>query len=100
MKKKKCEHCGELEGSCACRRRRCLDFAEADPLVFIEGHDDAILGVVEVEGDARVVYDRGAIVRRLMRRDGMDQEGAEEFVDYNIEGSKAAPSTPVFLRPC
>lgn len=98
--RKRCEQCGELLGSCACRRRRCLDTAGDETLVFIDGHDDAILGVAEVEGNPRVVYDRGSIVHGLMRRDGMDEEGAEEFVDYNIEGCMVSPSPPIFLKPC
>jgi hypothetical protein len=100
MEKTICENGGELAGSCACRRRFCSDFSGDEKLVFIDGHDDAILGVAEVEGDTRVVYDHGAVIRRLMRRDGMDLEGAEEFFNYNIEGCNVSPSAPIFLRPC
>jgi len=100
MMKAKCGKCGDLLGSCACRRQRCQDSVDGDPLVFIDGHDDAILGLAEIEGDTRVVYDHGAVIRRLMRRDGMDEEGAEEFFSYNIEGSKILASPPIFLRAC
>lgn len=95
--KAKCGKCGDLLGSCACRRQRCLDAADGEALVFIEGHDDAILGLAEVDGERRVVYDHGAVIRRLMRRDGMDEEGAEEFVGYNIDGSRISAS-PQLLR--
>ena len=98
--KAKCEQRGDLLGSCACRRRLCLDSADGDPLVFIEGHDDAILGLADVDGERRVVYDHGAVIRRLMRRDGMDEEGAEEFFSYNIEGGRISDSPPIFLRAC
>jgi len=95
-----CGQCGgELE-ACSCRRQACLQSAEGEPLVFVDGHDDAILGLAEVEGEPRVVYDRGAIVRGLMRRDGMDHEGAVEFFEYNIEGSKLSVLSPIFLRAC
>lgn len=100
MEKTICENCGELASSCACRRRFCLDFSGDETLVFLDGHDDAILGLAEVEGEQRVVYDHGAVIQRLIRRDGMDVEGAEEFFDYNIEGCKVSPSAPIFLRPC
>lgn len=99
MIKNKCEKCGESQDSCGCRRQLCLDAAGDHVLVFIDGHDDAILGLAEIEGEARVVYDRGAIVRCLMRRDGMKEDGAEEFFEYNIEGSKTSSSTPIILWP-
>ncbi|WP_208280497.1 hypothetical protein [Massilia oculi] len=97
MEKTICENCGELAGSCACRRRFCSDFSGDEKLVFIEGHDDAILGLAEVGGEQRVVYDHGAVIRRLMRRDGMDLEGAEEFFNYNIAGSSAPLGAPILL---
>lgn len=100
MEKTTCEQCGELLGSCVCRRRRCMDACDDEPLVFVDGHDDAILGLAEMEGEQRVVYDQSAIVRRLMNRDGMDEEGAEEFFSHNIAGSKIFHSAPIFLWRC
>lgn len=81
------------------RRRVCVDAAGGEPLMFVEGHDDAIVGMAEVDGEARVVYDNEAIVRELMRRDGMDREGAIEFFEYDIAGAKGSAGPPLFLRP-
>ena len=95
------EKCGQCAGSleaCFCRRQACLESAEGEPLVFVDGHDDAILGLVEVDGEPRVVYDRGAIVRGLMRRDGMDEEGAAEFFDYNIANTYVDSTPPLFIH--
>ena len=100
MDMEKCGQCGELLEARSCRRQACLESAEGEPLVFVDGHDDAILGLAEVDGEPRVVYDRGAIVRGLMQRDGMDEEGAMEFFEYNIEGSKLSLMSPIFLRAC
>jgi hypothetical protein len=100
MGMEKCGQCGGSLEACSRRRQACLESAEGEPLVFVDGHDDAILGLAEVDGEQRVVYDRGAIIRKLMRRDGMDEEGAAEFFDYNIEGSKLSPLSPIFLRAC
>jgi hypothetical protein len=80
----------------ALRRAACMEFADGEPLVCLEGHDDALLGVAEVDGEPRAVYDANAIVRRLMRRDGMDREGAWEFFEYNMAGSGAG--SPIFVR--
>jgi hypothetical protein len=48
------------------------------------------------DGEPRAVYDANAIVRRLMRRDGMDREGAWEFFEYNMAGFGAG--SPIFVR--
>jgi len=94
----RCGQCGEASETCACRRQACLAIAEGEPLVFVDGHDDAILGLAEVQGESRVVYDRGAIIRGLMRRDGMDEEGAVEFFDYNIVDAYVGSTPPVFIH--
>jgi len=80
-----------------CRRQRCVDAADGEPLMFVDGHDDAIVGVAEVDGEARVVYDDEAIIRKLMRRDGMDREGALEFFEYNMAGC-GGEGRPVFMQ--
>lgn len=97
FQKAKCVHCGAFLEACACKRRACLDLADEEALAFIDGHDDAILGLAEVDGEPRVVYDKAAIVRKLMRRDGMDGEGAAEFVEYNVMGAKPSSAPPLFL---
>jgi len=76
------------------RRQACVDAAAGEPLMFIDGHDDAIIGLADVDGEARVVYDNETIVRKLMRRDGMDREGALEFFEYNIASLRLGPRLP------
>lgn len=97
MDREKCGQCGGALDACSCRRQACLESAEGERLVFVDGHDDAILGLAEVEGEPRVVYDRGAIIRGLMRRDGMDEEGAVEFFEYNIANCRIGAAAPCFL---
>ena len=41
---------------------------------------DAVVGASD---DGRVVYDYERMVRSLMRKDGMDEEEAREYIDYN-----------------
>jgi hypothetical protein len=98
FQKTKCAQCGKSLGACQCRRRACLNLADGEPLVFIEGHDDAILGVAEVDSDPRVVYDQERIVRALARRHGMGRAGAHEFFEYNVACLAHGPGFPVFLR--
>jgi len=80
-------------------RRACIDSVDGDvALVFVDGHDDAILGVAERDGEVCVVYDQAKIIQTLRRRDGMDKEGAVEFLEYNMAGSCGGGGTPIFLR--
>lgn len=80
-------------------RQACLDLASDDDanLAFLDGHDDAILGVVEHNGFCAVVYDVKKIVRKLRRRDGMSTDEALEFFAYNIAGAQLGEGTPLFL---
>lgn len=84
-------------GKGAALRQACLDQADGDEVVFVDGHDDAILGLAEVDGDLRVVYDRDAIIRELVRRDGMDRDGAIEFFGYNVADAFIGAPGPLFL---
>lgn len=79
-------------------RQACLNAVDGDELAFIEGHDDAILGLADVDGELRVVYGHAAIVRKLMARDGMDRQGAKEFVDYNIMGTVRSGVTSIVVQ--
>lgn len=47
------------------RRQACLEIADGEDLLFAEGHDDAIIGVADMEGEPRMVYDQEAIVREF-----------------------------------
>ena len=62
-------------------KKALVDRGEEDAVV-LENPDfaDAVVGVSD---EGRVVYDYGRMVRSLMREDGMDEEEAREFIDYN-----------------
>lgn len=79
-------------------REACLNAVEGEAsLIFVEGHDDAILGVAERDGESFVVYNQAKVIRTLCRRDGMDRQGAIEFFEYNIAGTWMGERTPIFL---
>lgn len=79
-------------------RQACIDAVDGDELLFVDGHDDAIIGVAEREGEVCVAYDQAKVIRVLRRRDGMDKAGATEFFEYNIVGSWLGPEAPIFIR--
>jgi len=66
--------------------------------LFAEGLDEAIVGAVERFGMAPVVlYDRKKCIEILISQ-GMSEEEALEFYDYNIIGSWVGDETPCFAE--
>jgi len=66
-------------------------------LIFFDGLDDAIVGVVEKFGnDMAVLYSKKGIIDILMK-DDMTHEDALEYFYYNIIGGYLGETTPVFL---
>lgn len=68
-------------------------------IVFDEcGYDDALIGVTE---DGRAVYDYRKMVEWLMANDGMTEEEAEEWIQYNTIGSlpNAGDRGPIIMYP-
>lgn len=81
------------------QRQACLELiGDESELMFADGHDDAILGIVERDGIALVVYDTAKIIKRLRTRDRLSYDEAEEFFEYNIGGAFMGEQTPLFLR--
>jgi hypothetical protein len=74
--------------------------AKANPeALFVDGHDDAIMGVADRYGMPTVAaYDYVKVIRRLMRRDGMSWEEAVEYFDFNLIGGWVGDETPVFIQ--
>ena len=71
-------------------------------LTRMDGHDNAIIGILRGTGfphnttAPRLVYDVAVVISNLMS-DGMDEDVAEEFFEYNIIGSYVGEQTPLFL---
>ena len=67
-----------------------------DDILLMDGYDDCVVGVVEQFGRPPIVcYDRELIIRKLME-DGMTQEEAEEFFEFNQIGAWVGERTPCF----
>ena len=64
--------------------------------LFADGYDDAIIGV-ELDYEPRVVYDQNKIIDILMA-DGMTDEEAQEFFDFNIAGSYVGKQKPIYVQ--
>ena len=69
--------------------------AEHNPeAMFADGHDHAIMGYTT---DGRVVYSANQIIVGLMDRDGMTNEEAVEFFNFNIECAYVGEYTPIYM---
>lgn len=70
----------------------------AEGAVLLDGLESAIIGIVEEFGNGpRVLYSKFIILSILKHRDGMTEQEAEEFYDYNILGLYAGEQNAVFL---
>lgn len=67
-------------------------------VVFIDpNYDDAIIGVSAV--DDRVIYDFDKMVQCLVKEDGMSEEEAIEFIEYNtLRAIPYMPNGPIVLN--
>lgn len=57
-----------------------------DEIIVADGFDDCILGYVWSFDGFHALYDYHKIIDRLVERDGMTIEEAQEFFEYNIVG--------------
>ena len=66
--------------------------------MFAEGFDDCLLGIVERFGMPPIAaYDYERVIQKLMTRDKMTREVAEEFFNFNIVGAYVGENTPAFV---
>ena len=67
--------------------------------LFADGYDEAIIGIVwgTFGSKDRIAYATNKVLQILQERDGMTEEEATEFFDFNIVGSYVGEQTPLFV---
>ncbi len=66
--------------------------------LLADGLEDAYVGHTMNQHHATVaVYDYAKCIDVLMTRDGMDYEGADEFLQYNTLGAYVGENGPLFI---
>ena len=79
-------------------RQELADLYNDEELLFADGFDDCIIGVVSgLDSIYRVVYDTGKMISKLIS-DGMTAEEAEEYFDFNILGAYVGDRTPLYVN--
>ncbi len=69
---------------------------ENQNLLTMDGYDDCILGLGRRFDQHFVVYDLKRVIQKLMA-EGMTEEEALEFHDFNQVGAYMGEGTPAFL---
>ena len=71
--------------------------AKDNELLLMDDYDDAIVGLVDRFGQPTIVcYDKEKVIEKLMA-DGMTDEEALEWFEYNQIGAWKGETTPCFL---
>lgn len=65
------------------------------PLLFIDGHDNAIIGLARCFNNTSVLYNKQIVIQNLMK--DMTEEEAEEYFEFNIIGAYVGEYTPTFM---
>ena len=69
-----------------------------EELLLADGFEAALIGTGERCGQPTIaVYDREKCIEVLEKRDGMTQEEANEFFEFNVGGAWVGEQTPIFV---
>ncbi len=68
-----------------------------DGVLFADGFEGAFIGIGVQFTREIAIYDYHDCVKILMERDGMDEDSAIEFLEFNVTGAYVGPRTPIFL---
>ena len=66
-------------------------------IIFADGFDSALLGVVNEIDCPRAVYSKAKMVD-ILQEEGMDWIDAVEHLEYNVWGSFIGENTPLYIN--
>jgi hypothetical protein len=68
-----------------------------DGVLLADGLEEAFIGICQQFNTYFAVYDRQKCIEIFMTRDGMSEDEAEEFFEFNVVGAYVGPQTPAFI---
>lgn len=77
-------------------KEKILEYVPEDELLFVDGFDDAIVGIDA--SSLRIVYDIDQMMCVLTEQDKMDPDDAIEHLEYNILNAYVGEKTPIYLQ--
>lgn len=67
--------------------------------IQMDGYDDCVLGIAfRCATEPVLVYDRDAVLAKLMGDGEMTYDEAEEWIEFNMAGAWVGEQTPFLLR--
>jgi len=87
------------EGQISFEEKKELLAEHNDEAKLADGLEDALIGMCSRFGQSMLAaYDYDKCVQVLMKRDGMTEEEANEYLQFNTLGAWVGENTPVFLH--
>ena len=76
-------------------REELMEILKTAKALLVVGFEQALIGFVEQpSGGVVALYDRPKCIQILMTREGMAEEEADEFFEFNVLGSYMGEDTP------
>lgn len=67
-------------------------------IILADGFEDAFVGIAERCASPHVaIYDYDRMLNVLVQRDGMTEEEADEFLQFNVLGAYVGEGTPWYI---
>jgi hypothetical protein len=67
-----------------------------ESVVFADGLEEAFIGIGYQFNTPIAIYSKSKTIQRFIG-EGMDEEQAYEYFDYNVAGAYVGDNTPIFL---
>ena len=67
-----------------------------EQLVIADDFDEAVIGI-DVVGE-RIIYSVQKVIDILMERDGMDEQEAIDWYEYNMQSTYVGEHTPIWCE--
>ena len=68
-----------------------------EKVLLADGFEDAFVGIGRQFGKPMAVYNKSKCIELLIK-EGMNEEEAEEYFQFNVEGAYVGENTPIFLE--
>jgi hypothetical protein len=65
--------------------------------VFADGLEEAFMGIGYQNYSPVAIYSKSKAIQCFIK-EGMDEEQAYEYFDYNVAGANVGEATPIFLE--
>lgn len=73
------------------------EMLDEESVLLADGFEDAFIGIARQFNRTFAVYDREKCIE-ILTENGMHEDEAEEYFQFNVEGAYLGESTPAFLE--